>query len=667
MTLSAGPQENSELSNTADSAVVTESLRLRKRLYLLLGVIAAGMQLALILGAPPLQSANDRSRWCTIASLITEGTFRIDNVRQRPGWNTIDLVHVDGHFYSTKPPLLAVVAAGTTWCVLQATGWDLFAHTQSVAALVLLFLNWLPFCLSLYCLAGILEKIACSPSARVVTFATACFATLLSPFLATLNNHTVAAAALMVALWALLQAAEAAPRGRWGYLLLCGLATGWTVCNELPAAACAVLLFGLAWRRWPAAAWTGFVPGVTVLLLAFLGTNYLATGNWKPAYAGYGTEQYRFVIDGVPSYWMHPQGVDRNVDSPAVYIFHCVVGHHGLLSLTPMLLLVPIGWFRTGPANPRELRLLTWGGAALTFIVLAFYWTRTENYNYGGVSCALRWMLWLIPFWLLALPAGIDAICDRRDGRWMVAGLLMASVYSAWEPQGRPWQQPWLFRQMERAGWIQYSEAPPDLPRPLWTWFDRLPDPTSEVKYVEFTSQQPLGGLRTWRISALRQRDLNGRLCVEVESRRSEPGVAEHVQTFWIDRERFAAGEPPGKCLVWPDSGTVLGQQMADLALVRGLPLLKGYRGGVIRYVHTDLRRDAFECQRAASQLDFAAVEGQPASRYRTDLWLSQEIPFGTAQLEFTVSHPQTGEVLTRERWTVSRCWPEPATTGRPQ
>jgi hypothetical protein len=627
----------------------------RRSIYLWIGLIAACVHLAVIVRAEPLQSANDRSRWCTIAALLEEGTYQIDEIRKRPGWNTIDLVHVDGHFYSTKPPLLATVAAGVTWCVERTTGWRLAAQTQAVAAATLIVLNWLPFCLSLYWLASLLERTGASSPARVATFGIACFGTLLTPFLSTLNNHTVAAASAVAALWSLMNAADVTGLRRVLWLLVCGLAAGWTVCNELPAAAMAALLLGLCLWRWPGAALAGFVPGAAVMCAAFLATNWLATGTWKPAYSGYGSDQYRFVIDGEPSYWMNPQGVDRNLDSPPVYLLHCLIGHHGIWSLTPVWLLVVASWLRPRMLRHGLLRMLVLGGAGVSVVVLGFYLTRTENYNYGGVSCALRWMLWLIPFWLLALPAGLDALWRLPGGRWLTLPLMAVSVFSAWEPLGQPWQQPWLFRQMDRAGWIDYSTAPPPLHRTLWTWFDRIPGTSHGVEFVEFTSPGVLGETRTWRFSALGDIDVRGAKCIEVESRLSGPGQADRIQRFAIDQARFEAGDSPGKCLVWLNKDVELPAQMADLALVRGLPLLKQYHGGTFRYVHTGVRRDAFRCQRAAAQLEYAAAPGARPLRYRTDLWLTPEVPFGAAQLEFTVSDPASGQVLRQERWTVNR------------
>ena len=67
-------------------------------------------------------SANDRSRWDTVRSLVEDGTYAIDNIVAQPGWDTIDMVQHKGrdgqkHLYSSKPPLLATLMAGPYWVV----------------------------------------------------------------------------------------------------------------------------------------------------------------------------------------------------------------------------------------------------------------------------------------------------------------------------------------------------------------------------------------------------------------------------------------------------------------------------------------------------------------------------------------------------------------------
>src|SRR6187200_3726957 len=89
----------------------------------LLIVIAMVLGTIRLLEQAPLQSANDRSRWATVWSLVERGTYKIDEIRQHRGWDTIDKVKIGDHFYSSKPPLFSTMVAGGYWVLRNALGW----------------------------------------------------------------------------------------------------------------------------------------------------------------------------------------------------------------------------------------------------------------------------------------------------------------------------------------------------------------------------------------------------------------------------------------------------------------------------------------------------------------------------------------------------------------
>ncbi len=637
----------------------------RRAASLLIIVIAVSIHAAALFNAKPLQSANDRSRWCTVWSLVERGTFCIDEIRQRPGWDSIDIIHDDGHFYSTKPPLLTVIVAGITWCVSRITGWTLLADTHAITTVVLLFVNLLPFTVSLWLLNTLLERHARTDWCRYFVLSTAGFGTLLTPFLMTLNNHTVAAAGVMVAVFALMRLlSDEVPHA--GMFALCGFAAVWTCANELPASAFALATFLLAWQRSPRQTAGWYVPAALVPLVALLVTNVIATGSWQPTYAGYGSSKYNFVIDGVPSYWMNPQGVDRNLDSPLMYFIHCTVGHHGIWSLSPVFLLAILGWLMSRRVPDIALRSVLRCGALLTAIILAFYLTRTQNYNFGGVSCALRWSLWLTPLWLLALIPPLDAVAKRRPLQFLATLLLVASTFSAWQPIPNPWQQPWLFDRLEDWGWIDYREEPAPLPRPLWTWFASLPeatDATAEPTWIEFESFTPDGHTARRRLTS-RPDATRGFVAIDIFQSDTH-GKPTSQRTLFLDAARFRAGAAPAEFLRWPDSLVTPEQQQSDLTFVRGLPLKKEYSPGVVRYLKTPLRREAFRCQRAAAQVTHSPGSNGETLKYRCDIWLCDELPFGVAQFELQVSAASSDSVLHHVRWTVVACHPQPLERSR--
>ncbi|MHC4831178.1 MAG: hypothetical protein ACYTFT_12635, partial [Planctomycetota bacterium] len=64
--------------------------------------------LGALLFSPIARSPNDQSRICTIQSLVERHTLIIDETVYV---DTIDKVRINGHFYSDKPPVAAVLGA----------------------------------------------------------------------------------------------------------------------------------------------------------------------------------------------------------------------------------------------------------------------------------------------------------------------------------------------------------------------------------------------------------------------------------------------------------------------------------------------------------------------------------------------------------------------------
>ncbi len=621
-------------------------------------VVAAVIHGVRIAQAPSLQSANDRSRWCTVWSLIERGTYRIDEIRQQPGWDTIDLVRVDGHFYSSKPPLMSTWVAGVTWAVCRITGWALLDHPQGVMSTTLLLVNGVPFVLMLWLLARILQHSPLSPTAAIIVLTFAAFGTLWSPFLTSLNNHTVAACGAFLAGACSIWAADSLPNGyRSGIFFVWGFAASAMACHDLPAGLMTLVFAWQACRIDFGRALISFGLGAALPVIAFFGTNALAMGTLKPAYSGYGSETYVFIHEGIPSYWAQPQGVDRNLDSPLRYAFHSTIGHHGFLSLTPMWLVVLFGVWRYSPHVPTVLRSLGRGTVVVTGLLLAFYLSRTENYNYGGVSCGLRWALVMVPLWTLAL---IPALTDWQP-RWpsltVFALLLGGSVYSAWEPGLKPWQQPWIWKAMEQYGGMTYREAPPPWEQPLYTWFPRIPTPTSQEPQPWVQWEHDGDPNRTLRLKLIGDEVDGGKIIAVLEVTETFAPGDVRTHEIRIDRTAFDSGRPPGEFLRWTNKNVTPAEQQADLAWVRSLPLLNAYSPGHVRYLKTALRPDAFECQRTAAQV-LVTSEGQPSRRFRTDVWLTAELPFGVARRDVSVNDPSSGAILQQESWIVRACSP---------
>lgn len=152
------------------------------------------------------------------------------------------------------------------------------------------------------------------------------------------------------------------------------------------------------------------------------------------------------------SYWKEDrkQGVDRGEPSRLKYAIHCLIGHHGILSLTPFWWISFLGFaalaYRGIMKNGfHDGEFLIAAAIAITsLIVLTFYLMRPlEDRNYGGVTSGLRWMFWFVPLWYWLAIHGMSPL--RSRWHLALASLLVAiSLFSATYPWNNPWTATWL-------------------------------------------------------------------------------------------------------------------------------------------------------------------------------------------------------------------------------
>jgi hypothetical protein len=484
----------------------------------------------------PTFSSNDRSRWATVRALVDEGTYVVGRRDLRTtlvsaatpfgqldplaavtlveagfqrritsdsgiifedGWQSVDKVLNPNtqEYYSSKPPLLSTLVAGLYWLLekLSALGywllssagyyetsthWTLGTHPAEVVRTLLLCINALPFLIYLVLLARVAKDWGHGEAGQLYIVTAGAFATLVTPFLITFNNHTVATFSVMAAWYTLLKiwrqisiATWETPA--WSLYIAAGFFSAFAVCNELPALAFAVAVFLLLlWYR-PGPTLCCFLPAALVPAIAFFATNYAALGQLRPAYSEFGSTWY--LYEG--SHWrkvalgLGATGIDfaRNHETRATYAFHVLLGHHGLLSLAPIWLLslgaMVMGTFRpwwrrafhpTGVAPGEFPWFVQPLGLALTVVVIGFYLVETSGQNYSGWSNGLRWLMWLAPIWLTCmLPVAEQLACCRR-GRVIGYVFLALSVFAVHYQLWNPWRHPWLYDFMQECGWPGY-------------------------------------------------------------------------------------------------------------------------------------------------------------------------------------------------------------------
>ena len=609
---------------------------------------------ARMIDGKPLRSANDRSRWCTVWSLVERGTYQIDEIRQKRGWDTIDLVRHEGHFYSTKPPLLPRMVAEVYRIVKWSTGWTLDAQTASTTQLILFVVNIIPAGIALWVLCSLIHRYCENTFGRWFLIAGACWATLMLPFLTVFNNHTIATTSIIFAIALAISITVEDRHTPWRFVL-CGFFAAFGCCNELPAAVFGLLIFFTVLRARPRRTWTWFVPGALIPLIAFFVTNFHATGGWKPFYMYYGTEKYLFVHEGIPSYWMDPKGVDKGHESLGTYFLHCTIGHHGIYSLTPIFLLTWFGWLMPRSCWKSSLRIYYGMGLLLTIYVVAFLMSRTENYNYGGVSVGLRRTLWLTPFWVLAMIPVMNR-CGRSSIVRAASLLCLAvSIFSAWYPTGAPWTQPWLYRVAEHYKWIDYSDPRPQFDGKRYTWIGSFPAGKINPDYwIEFESLETSGAKQTLRLSDAGEAPEDSSHVIALHTKGAHPAgpEASESRTFHVDVTAFRDSQPVDTFLVSPAPSDP--QREMIVRFLQGVPKKRLYASSRIRYVKTALRPDAFRCH-----VGYTYVELEQSGRtvqYLRDVWYCDEVPFGVLQWEDRVLDKQTKAILSQQSWRPTGC-----------
>lgn len=615
---------------------------------------------AAVLQAAPLQSANDRSRWATVWSLVERRAFQIDEIDAIGAWSTIDKVRYrtsesePWHFYSSKPPLLSTMVAGL-YAIERATlGYGLVHHTAFVTRLLLLIVNVIPFYLSLRSLRSCLQLLGSSSYTRIFVLIVAGFGSILNPYLTTLNNHTPAVACAMFAIAAAarilvspraathsdVEAKSHGPRS-WDFALL-GFFAALTCCFELPAAQMGVLAFLLAMVVCPRKTMAWFVPAAAFPLIVFFVTNWMATGGVKPFYATYGTETYVYEHNGIPSYWTNPRDLDANTESTPVYLFHCLFGHHGLLSLTPVLVLAVWGTLMTPRGKSESRRLLILAGALMTLVTLSFYLTRTENYNYGGNSVGLRWTMWLSPFWWIAMIPALEGI--QRRGLHVTCGLLLAaSIVSVNWSINRPWKPSWLFEQMEAAGWVNYRTPIKPFDPARFSVLGELPS-------VPQTSM-------SWTSSRGTRLRLDVLNCdsdtLQLQVQLTPAGEATKTSLFTASRSRFLKGQRWLSNVQGEPNETVSSLKLVEIErLLQGLPAIRAFNAAGPTWIPS--RKDstkAWKVERAAIRV----VVDDPLRGnlwHRCDVQYCDQLPFGVLQWKTSVTTEATSELLDTETWT---------------
>jgi hypothetical protein len=377
----------------------------------------------------------------------------------------------------------------------------------------LIVLNVIPYGLFLVFFARALDRYAANDWSWFFALVAAAFGTFLLPYTQTLNNHTIGAFCAFFALYHFLRVWDEGSLSGWRFAAA-GFFAGVTASTELPALAFPALLVPMLLIRHPRPTFLYFLPAVLVPLAAFTAAQYVEFGEFYLPYESFGSEEYLYEGSFWQTP-LELDAFNKDPEPYWVYLFHITLGHHGIFSLTPIflfsiwgglkllggdrfltifawltLLVVaglggyylydPSAWAAGGrlhryvwalasiPAllgllalfaaipllrgRDQPMAALAWMTVVLTVVIVAFYTYTPKARNYGGSAQGLRWVMWLIPFWLLLLPKGVEAGQSRGRARRLAIVALAISALSVGYATRNPWSHPWILDAMEHLG-----------------------------------------------------------------------------------------------------------------------------------------------------------------------------------------------------------------------
>ena len=369
---------------------------------------------------------NQNSRFDLLRAIVERHTLQIDAYHE----NTLDKAHFRGHYYSDKAPglvFLAVPFALSARPLLRIVGVDPESPRGEVALSYLVSAGAvaLPTALAGVCLFFLGLRFGGGSGGAGFGTLAMCLGTPMWAYASLFWAHALVGACLLFAFASALKLHESKnARGDFLWALAVGLAAGWAMVTEYPAApASAVLAFlalSQAWPRGSAARWrvvAGVSVGAGICLIALLSYLHAAFGGFRPSYSYYDPNAFSFMQQQgyLGLTYPHP-------DRLLKILFGC---SRGLFFASPVALAAPFGlwWLWKGNAH-RAAALVAAAIAAYYFLFNAsFYWWK------AGLSFGPRYAGACIPL----LCVGLAVVWGRASVVWrrVLIGLSVCSVLVA--------------------------------------------------------------------------------------------------------------------------------------------------------------------------------------------------------------------------------------------
>ena len=393
----------------------------RTRLLILLVLIALGATHC----AP--MTWNDESRMATVQSLVESGSFVID---QTDFARTGDKVFINGHFYSDKPPMPAVLGAAV-YFPLYHLGLRLHEGPSLPYFLITLLTVSLFWILGTLAFFASLRFTGMDPERRLLAALALGFGSIYFSWSTTFNNHELAAGFLGIGFFFLLRARYEAHVRR--DLAIAGFFLSLAATADVPTGFFYLALALPVMRNPLLRKNAAFYLAPLLLSVApYLAINYSIHHSVLPV------QIFRAYFEYPGSPWI---GSDELTGiRPNSFGFICsyalltLVGPKGFLLYDPFLCVAIWGLVRAirsrGPFASEGIAV-----AAGTVLLLLYYWVTSDNY--AGWSYSIRWFVPLLPLLFFFLYPYFEAFSKRREN--VFQALLCVSVVIATVGALNPW------------------------------------------------------------------------------------------------------------------------------------------------------------------------------------------------------------------------------------
>jgi hypothetical protein len=411
---------------------------------------------------------NDGSRLATVESLVDYRIWAIDrSIFVRPGGSapyraddllesgTLDKLWINGHYYSDKSPVPALLMAGIYKAWQWMTGLTAAGSPKQFCFLLTFMTSGLAYVVACVCVLLMSCRAGLSTQARLVLTASFALATVCTAYVRHVNNHilflgVIGPLALGLVGWSAGARPTSWQFGIWGFL------TGLAYTIDLgagPVLLVAMAIVALYYGRSlgpPAIIVLSALPWVVLHHII----NYRIGGTLAPAnsVAAY------FKWPGCPFDDSNMTGGWHHADLRhfTVYALGLLIGKRGFVCHNPALYLAGAAAlaFACVPARRSPLLLFAWLWCGGTWFLYAV----TSN-NWSGACCSVRWF---VPF--LAPAYGLIALAlaawpDRQGDLVVLSGWGCVQGLLMWR-EG-PWMTHmvagfWLIQGAAVISWLAY-------------------------------------------------------------------------------------------------------------------------------------------------------------------------------------------------------------------